>query len=163
VSRVEKCELPANALLRGYRVRGDYADCFTTTVPKHVTHAEFVTAFYTTPLFRLERFVLFLIGKPSSDDDARELAAHGRDTFAAWSVEARAQDQLLLCDFRHTTRSWLMTAAEGNGTRLYFGSAVVRRGVGPSGEKRMTIGFKLLLGFHQSYSRGLLNAARRRV
>jgi hypothetical protein len=156
---VEPCELPQNALLRIYS--GEYTDCFATDIPWHVTHADFVAAFYTTPLFKLERIVLTLIGKSSTDAGARELANGLREAFAAWTVERRAPDQLLLCDFQATTRSWLMVEPRGDGTRLYFGSAVMKRTVSATGEKRMSGGFSALLGFHRRYSRGLLGAAHR--
>ena len=61
----------------------------------------------------------------------RELAQGRRETFAAWQVESRAPDQLLLCDFRGGTRSWLMVIARREGTLLHFGSAraVARAGL----------------------------------
>lgn len=151
------CELPQNALLRIYS--GDYTDCYATDIPRRVTHADFVAAFYNTRLFKLERLVLTLIGKSSTDDGARELADGKRDDYAAWTVERRAIDQLLLCDFQGKTRSWLMVEPRETGTRLYFGSAVIKRIGSGAGEKRMSGGFRALLGFHQRYSRGLLDAA----
>lgn len=159
---VRREALPENALLRTYTRAGDYTDCYVTEVPRAVTHAEFVEAFYRTPLFRCERWILAqLVNKPSTDDDVRALA-HGRsETFAAWNVEARAPDQLLLCDFRASTRSWLMVAATANATRLYFGSAVVGLPDPRTGEKRMSLAFGALLGFHKLYSRALLASARR--
>lgn len=157
------CELPADALLRAYTDAGDYTDCFTTELPRRITHADFLAAFYNSPLFKLERFVLRLIGKPSADAEARELAEGRRDAYAAWSVERRATDQILLCDFKGKTRSWLMVEPRGESTRLYFGSAVVKPRERPGGGKRMTGGFEALLGFHQRYSRALLRTARARL
>jgi hypothetical protein len=163
VSRVEAVALPDNALLREYTRRGDYTDGFAVDVPRAVSHARFVTAFYTTWLFKLERLVLTGIGKPSTDAEAAQLAAGAREQFAAWRVEARAPDQLLLCDFQGNTRSWLMVEPAANGTRLLFGSAVVKRGRDASGGKALTGGFNALLGFHVAYSRALLAAARAKV
>jgi hypothetical protein len=163
VSRVEERELPANALLREYARRGDYTDCFALEIPRRVTHPDYVAAFYTTPLFKLERLVLAVVGKPSTDAAAHDLASGARHEFAAWSVEGRARDQLLLCDFQGKTRSWLMVEPAGDGTRLYFGSAVVKRRSTPTGAKELTDGFSALLGFHELYSRALLAAARRRL
>ena len=157
---VRACELPRDALLREYVIAGDYVDCFTTEVPRNVTHAEFVAAFYNTRLFKLERLILALVGKPSTDVEARELAEGSRADFAAWTVERRAVNQLLLCDFQGKTRSWLMVAPDGGTTRLYFGSAVVKPR-GTSGEKRMPGGFNALLGCHKRYSHALLTAAHR--
>lgn len=149
-------ELPNEALLRRYREQGAYTDCFAIDVPAQVTHAAFVEAFYTTAVFKLERLLLaLLVSRPSRDAEARELAGGQREQFAAWSVEARAQGQLLMCDYAGSTRSWLMAAAAGEGTRLYFGSAVVAARQGGA--------FRALLGFHKLYSRILLRAAAARV
>lgn len=150
-------DLPADALLQRYREQGAYTDCFAVDVPGQVPHAVFVEAFYTTAVFKLERLLLALfVARPSNDDEARELAGGKREQFAAWSVEARAPGQLLMCDFAGSTRSWLMAVPAsgtggGNGTRLYFGSAVVRSRQGGA--------FRALLGFHKLYSRILLRAA----
>lgn len=156
---VEASALPANALLRRYAGQGCYTDCFTTVVPRDAMHAEYVEAFFTTPVFRLERLVLVLIRRPSTDAHAAALARGERDSFAAWDVEARAPEQVLLRDLYGSTRAWLMTAPDARGTRLYFGSAVVKR----DRAGRMPGNFSLLLGFHVLYSRILLGAAARRL
>lgn len=149
-------ELPEQALLQRYRSQGDYTDCFAIDVPQAVSHAAFVEAFYTTGVFKLERALLSLLAScPSRDAEARELAAGQRERFSAWSVEARAPGQLLMCDLAGSTRSWLMVLEAGQGTRLYFGSAVVR--------KRQGGAFRALLGFHKLYSRILLRAAAARA
>ncbi len=85
---IEPCEIATGTLLQKYRVDGTFADCYTTTLPGRVTLARFVEAFYTTPLFKLERFILRVAGRPSTDDDARQLAQGARNAFAAWTVEA---------------------------------------------------------------------------
>jgi hypothetical protein len=128
---------------------------------------EFVLAFYTTPLFRVERLILGLIGRPSRDEQALKLSQGSADSFAAWSVEARALNQLLMCDFRGRTRSWFM-ATEGivagnEGTRLFFGSAVVSAGRGDTEKSDMGLLFRMLLGFHKLYSKALLSSARARL
>jgi hypothetical protein len=155
---VVACELPHAALLGRYADGRAYTDCYATDIAASVSHAEYVEAFYTTAVFKLERLILaWVVSKPSTDEEARRLGRGGVDRFAAWSVEARAPDQLLLCDYQHRTRSWLMTARSPSGregTRLYFGSAVVARGGRPG---------KLTLGFHKLYSRVLLRAARSRL
>jgi hypothetical protein len=162
VAHVRAGTLPENAHLRVYTRAGDYTDCYLTEVARSVTLAEYVEAFYRTPLFRLERWILaWLANKPSTDADARELAQGQRATFAAWQVESRAADQLLLCDFRGSTRSWLMVSASRAGTLLHFGSAVVRARRAASGDKRLSVAFWLLLGFHKAYSRALLGSTRR--
>jgi hypothetical protein len=133
-----------------------------------VTHAEYVATFYTTPVFKLERLLLaWLVARPSTDAQVQGLASGTLDTFAAWNVEARADDQMLLCDFRGRTRSWLMIdeiqVNGAPGTRLYFGSAVVPVTDRQSGQARLGFSFRALLGFHKLYSRVLLQAASRRL
>jgi hypothetical protein len=165
-SPIRPGELPAHALLARYRADGAFTDCWIADLSRPVTHADYVEAFYTTPLFGVERRLLaWFASKPSTAAQARLLAECRAETFAAWTVEARAADQLLLCDFTRRTRSWLMVEplADGAGTRLYFGSAVVPRrdatGVGGS----MGVAFHALSGFHAVYSRALLGAARTRL
>jgi hypothetical protein len=165
--QVRTTALPTHSLLTRYVTQGGYTDCFVIDVPGEVSHARYVEAFYTTWLFKLERVVLkFLVAKPSTDLEARELAAGSREKFAAWSVEARAPEQLLARDFQGKTCSWLMTESGFEGgasaTRLYFGSGIVPRSV-RNGERRLTFSFRALLPFHQFYSRSLLRAAASRV
>ncbi|MET0807400.1 MAG: hypothetical protein ABWX93_01450 [Pseudoxanthomonas sp.] len=160
--------LPPDSYLQPYLQRGAYVDCYSTQLPGLVTQARFVEAFYTTRLFKLERAILaWVVKRPSTDAQARQLALGSADSFAAWHVERQAEDQLLLCDLHGRTRSWLMAVAEDGsgaaGTRLYFGSAVVPAAPGRSGKKRMGTSFNLLLGFHRIYSQGLLGAARARL
>ena len=158
------CPLPADALLNRYRAAGAYTDCYVAEVPRAVTHPEFVEAFYTTAVFKLERLLLrWFISRPSTDLQAGQLARGELDSFAAWSVEGRAPRQLLLSDLRGRTRSWLMVAPSGGagsvGTRLYFGSAVVPVRDPRSGRTGLGPVFRALLGFHKVYSRVLLRAA----
>jgi hypothetical protein len=157
---ISACEVPEGTLLHAYQRGGSYADCFMTQAGGVISHAEYVEAFYTTTLFKVERLVLaWLVWAPSTDDEARELAAGQRDSFAAWRVEERNKDQILMSVGR--TRSWLMVNSGQDTTRLYFGSAVVpkssRGGGGPG------FGFAALLGFHKLYSRALLAAARAKL
>jgi hypothetical protein len=160
------CELPTTAFLRRYVHKGAYTDCYTTQIAARVTLSVYVEAFYTTAVFKVERFILrWLVSKPSSDADVACLAHGQAESFAAWSVEARAPDQLLLCDFQHRTRSWLMVAPLGSNaavTRLYFGSAVIPIRT-RSGQARLGSSYTALLGFHKLYSRILLSAARSRL
>lgn len=136
-----------------------------TEIARTVSHAEFVEAFYTGDLFKVERFLLrVFISRPSTDLQARQLAAGELNEFAAWRVEARAVDQLLMCAIDGRTRSWLMVSAaqEPGWTRLYFGSAVVSRVSAvhaSTGKSSMGFVFKALLGFHKLYSRALLSSA----
>ena len=157
-------ELPENALLQRYRESGDYTDCYFVDIDRAVSQAEYIRAFYTTLPFKTERLILkWAVAKPSSDEEASLLADGKVDRFAAWSVEARQGEQILLSDFRGRTRSWLMTEVSGRSTRLYFGSAVVKERDPETQEERMGKSFGLLLGFHRLYSRVLLSSAKRRL
>jgi hypothetical protein len=165
---VTPCELPQAALLRRYAGEGGYADCYTATTAAPVSQAAFVEAFYTTPLFKLERMLLgWFAGRPSTDDQARRLAAGSRDAFAAWSVEARSADQLLLADVSGRTKSWLMSVpaggGAGEGTRLLFGSAIVAVARAQSAKRSRGLVFRVLLRFHKLYSHLLLRAAKSRL
>lgn len=142
---------------------GAYTDCFSTVVETKVSAEAFIVAFYTTRLFKCERFVLFLIGRGTTDAIVRELAAGTADAFAAWTVEARGENELLVCDFMKLTRSWLMTAPHESGTRLYFGSAAVPRSRDRSGNPRPGWGFRFFSPFHVIYAKALLRAAAKKV
>ena len=160
MSGVEKRSLPTSALLQAYRQSGAYTDCYCITIDKRVSHSEFVLAFYTTWLFKIERVILKLVSRPSTDVDARRLVARQQENFAAWTVEARDDNQLLMCDYRGRTRSWFMTAPDGDDTRLFFGSAVVPA---TANKPDNGTGFSLLLAFHKLYSRALLSATRSKL
>src|SRR5580704_7997175 len=80
--------LPEDALLKTHRGGvhperwGRYGDCFSVTVNRAANLADFVFAFYTSPLFRIERLMLrALVRAPSSDSDARRLADGSAATF----------------------------------------------------------------------------------
>lgn len=162
---IQTGELPHDALLNKYKQQDAYTDCYFMELPRAITQAEYVEAFYTTSLFKVERAILsFLVAKPSTDLQAKQLATGEADHFAAWSVEGRATNQLMLCDFQGRTRSWLMSvvAETGNSTRtrLYFGSAVVPVVDKASGKKSLGFAFYALMGFHRLYSHSLLVSAR---
>jgi hypothetical protein len=168
VAVIRSCRLPSDALLNRYLASGAYVDCYVTEVGHRVSHAVFVEAFYTTALFKLERLILrIFVSRPSTDAQARQLARGELSSFAAWSVEARAPNQLLLRDLSGRTRSWLMVAVSDNpdlvGTWLYFGSAVVPVRSAKTGRTGLGPVFSALLGFHKLYSRVLLWAARHRL
>ena len=166
VERVRVCGLPANALSRRHRASGDYTDCFCTKIARDVSHAEFVAAFYTTWLFKLERWILArFVARHSTDAGARALAFGQDDRFAAWTVEQRAPDQVLLRDFTGRTCSWLMTkaAAEPGCTLLYFGSVVTPVRDASTGRPSLGPVQGRLIGFHRLYSRMLLGAAARKL
>jgi hypothetical protein len=156
--------VPSDALLARYRVDGHYVDAYSADVSRRVAVADYVVAFYTTPVFKLERLILkHAVAKPSTDADARALADGRADAFAAWTVEARAADELLLGDYTGRTRSWLRVEPLDGGTRLWFGSAVVAVRDRATGRARLGAAYTALLGFHKLYSRVLLGAAARRA
>jgi hypothetical protein len=160
--------VPESSLLATYRGGrhperwGEYLDCFVTTVPGSVALADYVSAFYTTWPFRLERAILRLaLGAASTDADARAVGAGTATTFAVWNVGARTSTQLLMCDRFERTRSWFEVESRSDGsTTLRFGSGVVSETDPESGKPAMRRGFRWLLGFHALYSQLLLAAAR---
>ena len=162
-------KLPETTLLAQLRATGSYADCFSLSIPRVVTQAAFVEAFYTTALFKSERLLLsILAGKSSTDRQALELACGTRNSFAVWSVTQRTEKELLLTDQTGRTSSWLMASPEAfNGrpsTRLFFGSAIKpKRNPSPGEEPQFSRLFHALLGLHKLYSQKLLEAAATRV
>jgi hypothetical protein len=152
--------VPEATLLVAYANAGAFTDCYETTVRGQVGLPELIEAFYTTTLFKVERWLLATaIRRPSTDEQARALAHGTTNVFAAWTVEGRRDSEVLLG--AGPTRSWLsvVPATQPGSTRLLFGSAVVP--VRPGGG--FGLAFRALLGFHRLYSRLLLSAAARRV
>ncbi|MEN9564594.1 MAG: hypothetical protein RIR73_2838 [Chloroflexota bacterium] len=162
---ITKAPAPSNALIQKYiSMPGAYTDSYQTDLPAQISFSDYVFAFYTTPLFKVERLILTLfVGKPSTDKNARELADGVRTQFAAWTVEARDENQILMCDFAGSTRSWLMSVPTETGTQLYFGSAVVPHRISKDGKPSLGFFFNTLLGFHKIYSVLLLASARARL
>lgn len=155
---IRQMEPPASSLLAPFAAReGVYTDAFCAQVPTEQYLRDFVSAFYSTRLFRAERALLGVLARaPSSDADAMALAAGMTDRFAVWTVEVRRPDELLLADASGRTRSWLHAALAPGGTQLWFGSVVLpgpRGGLGPV--------FRGLQGAHRLYARMLLRAAAR--
>lgn len=151
---------PPGTLLAAYATReGYHTDCFEVACDRDVTLAQFITAFYTQPLFRAERLVLrFAAGAPSSDADVAALAEGRAERFAIWRVAGRDADQILLADKAGRTCSWLQVS----GGVLRFGSVVVPV-TGRDGKLTLGPVFYSLLSAHKLYSRALLAGAARRV
>jgi hypothetical protein len=165
---IKPCQLPNGALLKTYLQTGAYTDSYKTDISGTVTHAQYVHAFYTTAIFKLERSILkWAVSRPSSDAQAAQLADGNTDTFSAWTVETRCKNQLLMCDFQGRTRSWLMIepveGEDGIKTRLYFGSAVLPMKNNKTGKTSLGPVFHALLGFHKIYSVVLLYSAKTRL
>ncbi len=165
MSSIRVSPLPPQALLGKYASVGAYTDCYATEVPRSVSQRQYVEAFYTGSVFKVERLLLSLfLSKPSTDAQARQLAAGELSTFSAWRVEERTANELLMRAVGGRTRSWFMVSpGPGQTTRLYFGSAVVPVASKRSGKPGMGFFFRALLGFHKLYSRVLLGAARDRL
>jgi hypothetical protein len=162
--RIRTGKLPENALSAQYADDGAYADCYHIDIPRQIALEEYIQAFYTTPLFKVERAILSLVARKSSrDSEVDELSSGRSKRFSIWTVESRLPSQILLCDFTNKTRSWLMVASVENGetpsTRLYFGSVVVPRAVSENGQGSFGVLFYLLSGIHCLYSRALLKSA----
>jgi hypothetical protein len=155
------CALPADSVLAAYAGSSAYTDCYVGVLPRAVAQSEYVEAFYTTPVFKIERWLIArFLSRPSTDAQIRQLANGELRAFAAWTVEQRKPDQLMLA--AGPTRSWLMASASnehGGATTLYFGSAVLPGRSRSSGKSTMGWWFRALLGFHKLYSRVLLRAA----
>jgi hypothetical protein len=167
LAAISRESVPEDALLRTFRGGahperwGRYADCFAVGVDRNVTLTQFVFAFYTSPLFGIERALLrLLINAPSSRADARAIADGTSDKFAAWYVGQRTATQLLMCDRYERTRSWFRVEPESGGTRLLFGSALAAKRGERIDAPRRRAGFSVLLWFHVLYSQALLRAAK---
>jgi hypothetical protein len=166
--QIESCPIPEDTLLNDYLNADTYTDCYLTNIQESVSQTRFVNAFYTTPVFKLERLILKVAAsRPSTDIQAKQLATGASDVFAAWDVEARTDNQLLMSDYSRRTRSWLMavpvTGSSHQYTRLYFGSAVVPVKNSKTGKLAPGWMFRALLGFHKLYSVVLLYAAKSRL
>ncbi len=153
---------PRGSLIAPFaEMSGYYADAFAADAARHVELAEVISAFYTTPLFRAERSLLKLAGIRSSDAELAHLSDGTGERFAAWTVEARREDEVLLRDVAGRTKSWLKVEPGDGVSRVFFGSVVVP--VEKDGHLTLGPVFQLLLGAHRRYSRMLLSAAVRRL
>lgn len=153
--------IPENGLLNSYdRQPGCYIDCFTVEIARTVTLFEYISVFFNTPVFRLERLLLGLFAsKPSDEKALKDLASGIGTTFAGWKVESRNKDQLLMSVGSGPIRTWLMiesNLAKPDVTRLYFGSGLVPVEQDSLGKPSIGLIYRLTLGFHKFYSRLLL-------
>jgi hypothetical protein len=160
--------VPDNALLKTYRGGvhperwGACGDCFSVSVHRAVNLADFVFAFYTSPIFRIERTILHgFLSVPSTDEQARAVATGAGTSFAVWYAGTRTATQLLMCDRYERTRSWFSVAPMAGGrTLLRFGSAVAASSAGRRAAEPMSLRFRVLLRFHVWYSQILLHSAK---
>lgn len=152
---------PEGALIRRYTTSpGGYSDCFYVDIPADVTLSDYILAFFSTPIFRMERLLLNLI--PSGRSNAQcvlDLASGAGERMAGWKTETRNENQLLLAVGNGPIRTWLMV--QGNQpanekTRLYFGSAVLPTKMTKEGRPQLASVFQLFLSLHIIYSRLLI-------
>lgn len=152
MAKIEPIPVPPDSLLAAFGPASAYRDTFTRTVPGSVSLEGFITRFYCSMAFRPERLALGLIGRGASNAGAMKLARAETQSFAAWNVIERRDDQILLQDFSGATASWLSVRPEssdtGLGTQLLFGSWV--------GQPDRPL-VKALMPFHRWYSRWLLS------
>ncbi len=147
---------------------GFFADCYAAELDVDVSFAEYIAAFYSTRIFKVERLILRVAAAArSTDEDARQLGLGKTDKFTIWRVAARLDTQLLM-ETKGRTRSWFMIEDLGHKgapkTRLYFGSIVAPiKGTGATGTPKMGRLFSAMLGIHTLYSKALLRAARKRL
>jgi hypothetical protein len=146
---------------------GFFADCYATELDAEVLFADYIAAFYSTGIFKVERLLLRIAaGSASTDQEAIQLGLGETNQFAIWRVAMRAENQLLM-ETKGRTRSWFMIEDLGHKdapkTRLLFGSIVAPISTAASGTPKMGWLFSALLGVHTLYSKALLNAARSRL
>lgn len=165
---VKKCQIPKDSFLDAYAsLPGCHTDCFSVGVSDPVTLPDFIGAFFTSPVFRLERWVLAVFAAAKTTDmDIGNLASGKSDRLAMWVVEARKCDQIILAVGSGPIRSWLMVAPNPNhaqGAILHFGSVVLPMTDAANGTPKIGLVFRLFLGFHKFYSRILLWSAKRNI
>ena len=167
MSKVEQVPPPAGSFLgKVGQGEGVYTDCFEVGIAADVSFADYITAFYTTPIFRAERLILRLFARaPATDAEARQVGTGEADRFAVWRVAERADNQLLMRAGR--TSSWFMlvppSSEQDTETTLMFGSVVMPVVDPKTGHPKLGRGVEALLWPHVFYSRLLLSAARHRL
>ena len=164
MKKVVESEQPIGSFIaQQAQLVGYYTDCFSIEVSGDVDLSAYINAFYTTPLFRLERLMLCLTPKGRMRDaDVVALSRGDTKDMAVWRVEGRRDCEILLS--AGSTKSWLMVAPLQGGTQLFFGSVVVpQRSKRAGGTPRLGPVFDSLLGAHRVYSRLLLGSAAQRL
>ncbi|MEE2945352.1 MAG: hypothetical protein VX444_09285 [Pseudomonadota bacterium] len=160
---IRPCPHPETSFLKAYNsLPGHYTDCFETVVDGQVSLSELVEAFFTSPVLRLERKLLGLVGMPSTTAAVTALANGAGTNVSGWETEQRDETQLLLAIFQNGIRTWLMVEPDDTGTKLFFGSAVVPKNA-DSENPKLDWWVKAFMGFHLLYSRIVLAAAKIQV
>ena len=165
---ITPCAHPTGSLLQHCEAIGAFADCYCVEIDRQITLVEFVSAFFTTNLFKIERAILGLVlSRGASDEDAERLGRGVSESFAVWKVEDRTSNQILLKELTGRTKSWLMVSpthdASNPNSRLYFGSALMPKRQAEANTRRMGAAFHSLLWFHKLYSQALLASAARKI
>ena len=166
MTRITAPPLPPQSLLARKRGPECYRDAFRASVAGEVSLGELVTAFFSSRAFLAERMALHLIGRGADHADIAALAAGRTERFAAWQMEAREENELLMHDFLDQTCCWLAVSTRGpdgaldgplpvperGRTFIWFGTGVREVG-GPI--------MRNLQGAHRFYARQLLAGAAR--
>ena len=158
---IQMGEIPAQGLLGRYNlVEHAYTDCFKTQIDQSVSFEKYAHAFFTSPVFKLERVLIALTtGKKTTEKSVDDLISGQSNDFAVWQVEDRTDNQILMKVGDGQIRTWLMSEQDEGHTNMYFGSAILPRN--EKGDKGFL--FHALLGFHKLYARTLLWLAKRGV
>ncbi|KAL0486057.1 hypothetical protein AKO1_001727 [Acrasis kona] len=135
------------------RQESEYKDSFAIPFAQKDTKVDvlkLVQAFYTSPLFKLERFIIKIIADvKTSDEQIKKSNFNVGDEVLIWKVVNRTQDEVLL--------HWSYKGFEGstwfkvNNGELKFGSGLP-----------IKVGF-VSTALHQIYSRLLLFGAKRNL
>ena len=164
MKKVVEMPLPAGTFIAEQaELPGYYTDCYGIELGHAITLPEFINAFYTTPLFRLERLILALTPKGRMKDaDVTTLSSGESDRMSIWKVKRRRDCEILLSAGR--TKSWLMVVPSQGGTQLFFGSVVVPEPAKiEGGALRLGPVFDSLMSAHRVYSQLLLGSAAQRL
>lgn len=167
---VKPADLPEDSLLAQYEtestanVAKNYCDCYSITINRKIDLQEFVYAFYTSKVFRIElRILSIALGIPATNEHAKQLSLGNTDSFSAWTVETRLSNEILLREPKSRTGSWFMVRqdveSDSGATELFFGSVVFPK----KNQKGFGVLFHSLMGFHKYYSCALLYSAKKRL
>lgn len=151
-----------DSFLNVYRQQRAYTDSYALDFSHGVTLSQYVEAFYSSKVFKIERWLLNCLFNCYANDELAGCLGRGEvSQFSIWTVEMRDDEQLLLCDVFQRTRSWLMCRQSpdpSKGTQLYFGSAVLPKRHSTDGKPVFGCAFHALHGFHHAYSQALLRS-----
>ena len=123
---IQPCEVPRGLPPQPLPGGAGFADCYVTEVPGAISQAAFIEAFYTSPLFKVERTILkYFVAKPATDADARQLAEGVATRFSAWNVEGQSRSELLLSDLQRSHEVLAHGVADGRARSLVQHAALL--------------------------------------